>query len=462
MPFPFVSKLDSSLAVEVYLHEFYLGDRPRRCWTYLTKGLSGHGQREMALSLLVDDEGDAEDLPQTPLKMFQLLGERTSAGRIVECGDSTRLGQRGIFGFPGLFYVPAIQYESLPNLDEYLSLILVHREEYDYIRQYGLTRFLSHLGRFCSSFPYPTWNTQARPSLFPNNIREISMLTDASHVQLEHSYAHQLGDVLQLQLHKSDAEKALHAIDNLDDDQVAILNTAFSPRCDASLYWQEGQDLPGAYAAPDSVTGMIGGSFISLCRSDFSDIAIVEDGFSVNLTAPQWHQLSQSIESSVACEFNLDGDRRFVLDFVDVSAKPLARPYQPLAVWRQLTPPEPNTTQSIETGRIQMGAFTNLSGENSLSERVSRDELLDYLSRIHATFNEALSEEEDSFEFELELTVYPDRVESRLVAHIELNPEFTEFIQGMIQKIRSCDVTSQVMIRLPFSVNSTEADNGTR
>ena len=223
MPFPFVSKLDSSLTVEVHLHEFFLGDRVRRCWTYLTDGMSAHGQREMALSLLVEDDGDAEALPKTPLKMFQLLGERTSAGRIVDCGDSTRLGERGIFGFPELFYVPAIQYESLPNLDEYLSLVLVHQEEYDYARQYGLTRFLSRLGRFCSSFPYPTWNTQARPSLFADNSREISMLTDASHVLLEYSHAHQLDNVLQLQLHKSDADEALHALDNLGDNQVAIL-----------------------------------------------------------------------------------------------------------------------------------------------------------------------------------------------------------------------------------------------
>ena len=158
MSFPISVNLDESLKVEVHLHQLYLGDRDRHCWTYLTRGLKTHQQREMCLSLLVDDEADIEDFPKTPIKMFQLLAERTRSGRALVSGESTQLAQKGMFGFPSLFYVPSIQYEGLPSVDNYLSLILVHREEYRYARQYGLTRFLSRLGKFCSSFPYPTWN----------------------------------------------------------------------------------------------------------------------------------------------------------------------------------------------------------------------------------------------------------------------------------------------------------------
>ncbi|MBT5725051.1 MAG: hypothetical protein HOI74_13580, partial [Gammaproteobacteria bacterium] len=168
MDFPINANLDESLKVEIHLHQLYLGDRERYCWTYLTRGMKTHQQREMCLSLLVGDEDNIEDFPKTPIKMFQLLAERTRSGRVVVSGDSTRLGQKGIFGFPSLFYVPSIGYEDLPSVDEYLSLILVHQEEYDYARQFGLARFLSRLGKHCSSFPYPTWNTPARPSLFPS------------------------------------------------------------------------------------------------------------------------------------------------------------------------------------------------------------------------------------------------------------------------------------------------------
>ena len=469
MQFPHSVTLDSHLTVDVYLHKFYLGDRDRFCWSYLTRGLENHGQREMALSLLADDGAATDDIPKTPFKMFQLLGERTSGDRHVDCGDSTRLGQRGIFGFPCLYYVPAIQFDTLPNLDNYLGLVLVHQEEYEYIRQYGLTRFLSRLGKFCSSFPYPTWNTKARPNLFPANTRELSMLADASHVSLDHSHVHLQGDTLQLQLRRQDADKALNALNNLDDDQVAILNTAFSPRCDASLYWQEGQQQPGAYAVPNSIANMIGGSFISLCHSNRSEMTISEDGFSVNLTSEQWQTFKRAIANRRSCKSELDDHRCFVLDFVDIAASPHARHYQPVAIWRQIETDaaavdnlrekmENNDeleTETKETKRIVMGEFTNLTGKNSLAERVNREDLHTYFHRILEALEAALSEEEDSFDFELELAIYPHQVLTKIVAGFELNPEFVAYILALMSQIETCHVTSQIRVRVPFSVNKT-------
>ncbi|MGV0036536.1 MAG: hypothetical protein ACNYPE_16875, partial [Candidatus Azotimanducaceae bacterium WSBS_2022_MAG_OTU7] len=134
MSFPITANFDESLRVEIHLHQLYLGDRERYCWTYLTRGMKTHQQLEMCLSLLVDDADDVDDFPKTPIKLFQLLAERTRSGRTVTAGDSTRLGQKGIFGFPSLFYVPSIQYEGLPSVDNYLSLILTHQQEYDFAR----------------------------------------------------------------------------------------------------------------------------------------------------------------------------------------------------------------------------------------------------------------------------------------------------------------------------------------
>ena len=449
MSFPLESKIDSTLAVEVHLHEFFLGDRMRQCWTYLTRGMKKHGQRELALSILVNDGENVDDVPKTPLKMFQLLGERT-AGRQVEHGDSTKMGQKGIFGFPSLYYVPAIQYEGLPNVDDYLALILVHREEYAYIRQYGLTRFLSRLGKFCSSFPYPTWNTQARPSLFTTEFSENSILATSANGSLDHSCVHQLGSVVQLQLHKSDAEVALTCLKA--DPDGTILNTAFSPRCSASLFWQESQEQPGAYAAPTSGTRMIGGSFLEIRQSQRSNTAIVEDGFSIQLSAIQYRELIEALDQGNACEFELTGSQRFVIDFIDVSARPRARSYQASATWQQLgntdsparivdadaevvaEPVIAEDEASIAT--VLMDDFVNLSGENSLTERVNRNAMLAYLDRIHSALNQALSEEQNRFSFNIELTIYPDSVDSKFDSSHELNPAFVAFIQDLVKKIQ--------------------------
>ena len=453
MNFPVNASLDESLKVEIHLHQLYLGDRDRYCWTYLTRGMKTHQQREMCLSLLVDDEGDIEDFPKTPIKMFQLLAERTRSTRIVVSGDSTRLGQKGIFGFPSLFYVPSIQYEGLPSVDEYLSLILVHQVEYDYARQYGLTRFLSRLGKFCSSFPYPTWNTPVRPSLFSSTTQELSILSNASHVLADYSYAHQLGSVLQLQLHQKDAEQVQKALTGLQQNQVAVINTAFSPRCDASLYWQEGQEFPGAYAAPEATTGMLGGSFVSLGFSQLAELSIEEDGFSVVFSEPDWDSLCQAISNEESYETGLPDGRRFMLDYVDVTAASSARPYEPVAVWKNLEQPATKTTREPSQVNVRAGIYDNLSGAASLAERVNHAELLAYIGRIEATIGDAMTEETDSFMLELELTITPDQVNVCLLSDIDLNPDFEAFITGTVQKIDPCPVASQIQIRVPFHIN---------
>ena len=454
MDFPINANLDESLKVEIHLHQLYLGDRERYCWTYLTRGMKTHQQREMCLSLLVGDEDNIEDFPKTPIKMFQLLAERTRSGRVVVSGDSTRLGQKGIFGFPSLFYVPSIGYEDLPSVDEYLSLILVHQEEYDYARQFGLARFLSRLGKHCSSFPYPTWNTPARPSLFPSTAREPSILSNASHVLADYSHAYQIGSVLKLQLHQKDTDQIKKTLTGLQQNQVAVINTGVSPHCDASLYWQEGQEFPGAYAASEATTGMLGGSFVSLGIGLRAGFSIKEDGFSVVFSGSDWGSFCQAISNEESYEAELPDGRRFVLDYVDATAASNARPYEPVAIWKNLEQPVARAKpREPSRANVQAGMYDNLAGTASLAERVNHPELLAYIGRIEATIGDAMSEETDSFVLELELTITPGQINVRLLSDINLNPDFEAFITGTVQKIEPCPVTSQIHIRVPFHIN---------
>ena len=454
MRFPINAKLDESLKVEIHLHHLFLGDRDRYCWTYLTRGMKTHQQREMCLSLLVDDQGDTKDFPKTPIKMFQLLAERTRSGRMAVSGSSTRLGQKGIFGFPSLFYVPSIQYEGLPSLDDYLSLILVHQKEYDYVRQYGLTRFLSKLGKYCASFPYPTWNTAARPLLLPSTTRALSILSEASYVLADYSYAHELGSVLQFQLHQKDAGKVKKALSDLQQSQVAVINTAFSPRCDANLYWQKGQEFPSAYAAQEATTGMLGGSFISLGFSQLAELSIKEDGFSVLFTETDWASLRQAISNEEPYETQLPNGRLFVLDYVDVNARSSARRYESNALWKNLEQPAANT-KARKSGQVNVraGIYYNLSGDKNLAEGVNQAELQAYIGRIEVAIGDAISAETDPLLLELELKITPDQANVHLLYNIDLNMDFEQFIISTIRKINPCLVTSQVQIRVPFHIN---------
>ncbi|MBL6690361.1 MAG: DUF3480 domain-containing protein [Pseudomonadales bacterium] len=457
MTFPVTANLDDNLKVDIHLHQFFLGDRDRHCWTYVTRGMSAYHQREMVLSLIVDDDADTGDFPKTPVKLFELLAERTRSGKVVESGDATRLGQKGIFNFPCLFYVPAIQFPEIPSLDEHLALVLVHEGEYDYARHYGLTRFLSRLGKFCSSFPYPNWNTAARPSLFPTSSKELSILADASHVMAEHSHVHQQASVLQLQLQQQDADDVIQALKNLEKDQVATINTAFSPRCDASLYLQEGQAEPGAYAAPEASTGLIGGSFFSICYGDAPGMGIIEDGFTVTLGEVEFKRLCDAAAQQSAFEFEFANGSRFILDYLGQSARMRARDYDPVAVWRNLAavePPAKPLASNPPASGVRAGTLVNLQPGVSLASRVSEEDLQGFVQRLEQSLDKAMSDERESFSFDVELRLKPGEVNAAVSSQdMELNPEFAEFIRELAELEPACQVVSEVRVRIPFSVN---------
>jgi len=103
-----------------------------------------------------------------------------------------------------------------------------------------------------------------------------------------------------------------------------------------------------------------------------------------------------------------------------------------------------------------MREFVNLSGANSLAERVNRDELLDWFERIHTALQTAMSEEEERFDFEIELALYPHQLLVKVIAGIELNPAFVDFTRSLVENIEPCSVTSQIRVRLPFSINPKE------
>ena len=111
--------------------------------------------------------------------------------------------------------------------------------------------------------------------------------------------------------------------------------------------------------------------------------------------------------------------RRFVLDYVDVSARSKARSYEPVAVWQNLKQSYVTKEAPVTKGlNVRAGAFKNLSGAASLAERVSQVELLAYIERVEAALSAAMSEESDSFVLELELKIMPDQVNVRTFSNI--------------------------------------------
>jgi hypothetical protein len=449
MSFPLKLNASADLVVDIHLHEFFLGDRQRECWTYLTTGLTRYGQKEMSLSLLLEDDDDGEKYPKTPIRIFQLLENHARDGKIVDVADATKLGKTGLFGFTALYYLPAIHYEGLPVCDNHLALMLVHQAEYQFARQYGFTRLLSRIGKFCSSFPYPTWNTRRRPSLFRADHREDSMLNDVDLVLLKGLKAELVGDVVLLVIQTSHKRRLEQYLDQLHTENKAFtLQTSLPLTANACLYWEPEQADPGAYTAPDEVT-RIGAAFVMFERANSSSGRIAEDGFLFSLSSQSLNRLMASCGSDEVSGIVDSSGLKLSFDWRSNSDDPHpAIPYQPRAGWTDLS--DGVTEKSPD--KIRLESVTHNS--RNTSDRLDSDHLQHYVEAIRLFLLSSMLDESEALRLMIGVNISDGTANFTVNANMDLNPDFIEFMVAGLGQIQPCPAPVPVSFDLIFTVNS--------
>lgn len=203
---------------------------------------------------------------------------------------------------------------------------------------------------------------------------------------------------------------------------------------------------------------MIGGSFVALSFGDQPGLGIIEDGFRVTLPESELERLCEAARAQTVYEFAYSNGSRFVVDILDNTARMRARQYDPAAVWRNLatTEPEPEVPEqtTVSVIGVRAGEPINLQPGISLASRVSRESLDSFIQRLEQKLDAAMSEEQDSFSFDVDLRMRTEEVTAKVSSQdMELNPDFAEFIREMIEQEHSCPVASELRIRIPFTVN---------
>ncbi|MBQ75700.1 MAG: hypothetical protein CMQ20_11860 [Gammaproteobacteria bacterium] len=451
MPFPLKINVSTSLIVDIHVHEFYLGDRVRQCWTYLTTGLVECGQKEMSLSLLMEDDDDEDNYPKTPIKIFQLLENYAQDGKVVDIADATRLGKTGLFGFTALYYLPAIQFEGLPDCQNHLALVLVHQAEYEFAKRYGFTRLLSRIGKFCSCFPYPTWNTRRRPSLFAPGLREDSVLNDHNLIPLNGMQAELVEDVVCLTLHTSDQHRLSQCLDKLaGEDKSFALQTGLSQTANACLFWEPGQANPGAYTAPDEVT-RIGAAFIIFEVAETSYGCLVEDGFLFSLSKQNLKMLTSCCESRTDSGILESSGLRLSVQWGEegFDAPQPAIAYHHLAGWTELAT---SAASDAQVNRIELKSIVDISPD--ARSKVNTRQLDRYVEDIQTFLLSSMSEESEELTLTIRVDIQNNFATYEINADMDLNPDFRSYMVRGLAKVRPCAASAPVIFDLVFAINS--------
>ena len=463
MPFPLKINASTNLEIDIHLHEFFLGDRQRKCWTYLTTGLAKYGQKEMSLSLLLEDDDDEHEFPKTPIKIFQLLESHARDGKTVGIADATKLGKTGLFGFTALYYLPAIHYQGLPDCDNHLALMLVHQAEYEFAKRYGFTRLLSRIGKFCSSFPYPTWNTRRRPSLYAGDHREDSVLNEVNLLTLKGIQAELVDQVVLLSLQSADKHRFAHHLDLLKGgNNVFALQTSLPLAANACLYWEPGQARPGAYTAPNEVT-RIGAAFTMFETAKTSSSRLIEDGFLFSLSGQDLSRLKTSCESSRDSAILESSAMGLSLQWHQHNGddpQPAIH-YQHQAGWTELVndasdmkPIGSSADSPVDKppDKIRLISVTDVS-ENA-SDKVNSEQLRRFVERIQTFLLSSMLEETEELALTIRVDIHNNAATYQIDANIVLNPEFIAFIAKGLAQLRPCQAPVPVILDLVFSINS--------
>tara|TARA_B100001964_G_scaffold200537_1_gene227577 strand:- start:349 stop:1704 length:1356 start_codon:yes stop_codon:yes gene_type:complete len=451
MSFPLKIDVSANLVVDIHLHEFYLGDRERKCWTYLTTGMVESGQQEMSLSLLMEDDDDENTYPKTPIKIFALLENYAQDGKVVDIADATRLGKKELFGYTALYYLPAIQYEGLPDCQNHLALVLVHQAEYEFAKRYGFTRLLSRIGKFCSCFPYPTWNTRRRPSLFAPDLREDSVLNEHDLIPLNGMQAELIEEVVHLTLHTSDQYRLTRCLENLaGQDSSFALQTGLSLTANACLFWEPGQANPGAYTAPDEVT-RIGAAFIIFEAAETSSGRLVEDGFLFSLSKEDLKILANCCKMRTNSGILESSGLNLCVQWGEegFDAPQTAVAYHHLAGWTELA--SGADTESQEK-RIALKSIVNISA--NARYKINTRQLDRYVEDIQAFLLSSMSEESEELLLTIRIDIQNNFASYEISADIELNPDFKSYMIKGLSKLRPCAASMPVIFDLVFTINA--------
>ncbi len=455
MQSPVIVNASENLKIDVFQHQFFLGDRFRQCFTYMTRGLQSSAgnkhQQEMCLSLLLEDGGDEangmspENFPKVPIRIFQLLENHIRRGQHFTIGDATRLGKSGFFGFSAVYYMPAVQFENLPDCRNVLALILVHQTEHEFARKYGHTRLLSRIGKYCSSFPYPTWNTQRRPALFETGYSEATVLAGAPRADIPDLTADLMGSRVRVNIPAGTAISQV--IELLRSDGTVAIFAELSENANACLYWVPGTQ-PGAYTATGEPT-CIGGAFVLFESGDRTAGHLLEDGFTFTFD-------QQTLESF--CDRLANGQ-----DFVMVlahtenlelevhrssgSVRPVFA-YCAKAAWHPIM-----LNQAPGGANVHCSSIEDLS-DNPATQFTQAD-LDHYIHAVESFLSTSMAQEAASLILTIRSIVSRDEFRHEISANVELNQDFIAYICDGLQQLAPFPVTSHAIVDLKFDINHT-------
>jgi hypothetical protein len=289
------------LSAWVYSHPIKTGreDMPVvDCWSYVSDGLSQHGQKEMVFTLRREAHEDPNNIPDEPLNFLIFIEQLASQGQTVEAGGLTRFGPGGALFDRHLVYIPTLPMGEvpLPPGENAITALLVTEEELTAGEQLGISRLISRLGYAGRYYPCPPWSERDRAGLsFKRDLAE-SVLIRSTRFPAPGVRAVMEANRLRIRLpsaqRRSPASAWQRRVWNDASNTPLALLIDIEPDADGCLVWDPEHPGPTAITPPGSRGERLSGCFLLFTPGQAEDeVHLIEDGYALMLTNHTWGQL---------------------------------------------------------------------------------------------------------------------------------------------------------------------------
>jgi hypothetical protein len=312
--------IPNQLAVSVYAHHVSLGGKTVPCWSYVSDGFISLKQKELVFTLQSQEGEDTAKFPTQPLQLF-LLMYKYATQKPINAGDIVKLGEKGLYGFPALACTfPLVDIPGAPFTRPTFSTILLTKDEYLTAHSYGLTRVISRLGFEQKRYPCLAANERGRKSINWQPVVQKSQLKNIPRTPLKQASVYMFGgDQVVLNLPVAARAALANGLKKHPANKSLCLTLQLQPKHEGCLVWFPENNTTEMHMKANASGESIAGSFILLEPGSLNEGAsIVEDGFVMQFTPPNWQQFIQAIAAGQFFQIHgTDGGMDFILTWGD-------------------------------------------------------------------------------------------------------------------------------------------------
>lgn len=336
--------LGDELGATLSAHDVEADGAAVRCVTWRTRGFAALGHPELTITYTrAEDDDDLHVLSLDAIRFFTGLFSRAKGGAPPLAAGMTAEYPPGLFDSatpPGAAFVRAFDIDGLTQRRHGLAVVLLHVDELAVARAFGVRRVLARLARRGRYTPFPFWWEPERPTVARDD-EASSVLEATPRMVVTGASATLLGDTVRVRLPPDRARAVAGALEKHGDATFAWLTDA-ELDADAFLVWEPGQASPSAALSRGSRGAAVAGNFVRFAPDAARDRgALLEDGFSFELTTDSWAALRRALEEGAPFELPPGGRSKglsIAWDEARPDAPPAAR-YEHVEVFAGLQPP---------------------------------------------------------------------------------------------------------------------------